>query len=393
MNHAQIFWEFGKYSMVWVFILALLRRRCLKWPIAMATYLAVQIPSIAFTVASLSTEDARSQISFTLSGPLALVVSTWFFSHVTLSRSQLRNLLVVIVGPIMGISATIITSILGNSSDLLFNPNASNPITSGGFGPNQVSAMLGLGALAVFLLIVTNKLSMATRLTLIATAALLGAQSALTFSRGGLYGAGVGIMLGSLFLLRDARSRLKLIFAAGLLLVVALYILFPALDTLTSGGITARFYNPNLTGRDELISGDLELWAASPIFGVGVGLADYQRQATTALNSYSVVTAHTEFSRLLAEHGMFGLIALVLLIMVSLRNIRRMPTPVDRGVMVAFIGWSFTFMANIAMRVAAPSFLFGLTSIHSIVDEPTGLSRSVIDHRNMISIEVPRCVE
>ncbi len=44
------------------------------------------------------------------------------------------------------------------------------------------------------------------------------------------------------------------------------------------------------------------------------------------------MASHTEFTRLLAEHGFLGLIALLLLLWIGARNLARVPVAWQRGV-------------------------------------------------------------
>jgi hypothetical protein len=70
--------------------------------------------------------------------------------------------------------------------------------------------------------------------------------------------------------------------------------------------------------------------------------------------------AHTEYSRLLAEHGLLGLMALLLLGLMFLQAFRRAPTPYAKGLTLAFMVWALAEMCHAAMRIAAISFLFAL---------------------------------
>ena len=97
----------------------------------------------------------------------------------------------------------------------------SNAKTSGGFGPNQVSTVLGLG---MFLFFARAVLSSGTRLLIIinlVTAAIIGYRGLVTFSRGGII-TGV-IMLAILFFFLYINSKnkgkVKLIFVIGLSLL------------------------------------------------------------------------------------------------------------------------------------------------------------------------------
>ena len=72
---------------------------------------------------------------------------------------------------------------------------------------------------------------------------------------------------------------------------------------------------------------------------------------------------HTEYSRLLAEHGMFGLVSLLMLAVISWpRFVRRRGRSSNTIYSAAFTAWALAFMLYEAMRLAAVSFLFGLAA-------------------------------
>src|SRR5690606_11953405 len=102
----------------------------------------------------------------------------------------------------------------------------------------------------------------------------------------------------------------------------------------------------------------LQVWAEHPLFGVGPGVAVEARKPLIG-----PAAAHTELTRLPAEHGIFGVVALFLLLLMAVRNIKRAQTPANKGIVAALIIWVFFFMLNSAIRLAAPAFLFGLTFI------------------------------
>jgi O-antigen ligase len=356
MTDAKIPWEFGKYAVVIIFLAALLRVPGWKLPALPFLYFMLLLPSIAVTVANLAPEEARKQISFNLSGPLALMVSAWFFSHLKLSITQLYRLFLAALAPVVGISGVALVAVL-TASNLNFGTEASS-VASGGFGPNQVSAVLGLGALLAFWFVVNEKLSWGMKALVFGGMLLLAAQSALTFSRGGLYNAAGAVILAVLFLARDVRSRVKIVLLVVSVLVVGNVFIVPRLDQFTSGTILDRFQDTSLTGRDLIVKADLQTWQKNPAWGVGPGQSAELHQML-----FRDSAAHTEFSRLLAEHGIPGLAALVLLIVMGVRNVRRAPNARSKAVAASTIGWSFLFMSNVAMRLVAPSFLFGLTFV------------------------------
>jgi O-antigen ligase len=138
------------------------------------------------------------------------------------------------------------------------------------------------------------------------------------------------------------------------------FVLLPQLDEFTKGALTKRLINTKLTGRDKLALADLKAFEENPLFGVGPGQAVAYHQKFSPHSSQA--TAHTEFSRLLAEHGVFGLLAMVLLIGIAVQNFRKAKSPQGKALVVSMVSWSFIFMTAAAMRLVAPSFCFGLTA-------------------------------
>jgi O-antigen ligase len=103
---------------------------------------------------------------------------------------------------------------------------------------------------------------------------------------------------------------------------------------------------------------DIEIWRDNPLFGVGPGMAKgmrglyYSRAGTNS--------AHTEFTRLLSEHGLLGVSALLLLLWMGARNLLRARTTKGKALVGSMMAWSCLYMLNAAMRLVAPAFTFGL---------------------------------
>jgi O-antigen ligase len=351
MARANMLWEMGKYGIVLLFLVALVRMRSLSPPVQPAIYLLLLLPSIIPVLMDLGLSESRRPISFNLSGPLALLVSAWFFTHLKLNLQQFQKLCLSFMAPVFAIGVFVLLATMTNP-DLVFTGESNRGVT-GGFGPNQVSAALGAGALLAFMCVLYDKRNPRRRFLLIGLFIFFVAQAAITFSRGGLYNlAGAGL-LACAFLLRDSSARLKLAGLAVLLYVIGAYVLFPQIDAFSGGALQARLENVDPTGRVELFVADMEIWSSNPILGVGPGQA-------TELREEIMLVAHTEFSRLLSEHGVFGLAALVMLLITGWKNLKRSHLVESKALVAASIGWSFIFMLNAAMRMAAPSFFFGL---------------------------------
>lgn len=363
MTTTSLFWELGKYAVVAIFILALIRTGRLKGPILPFLFLLLLLPSLVMPMANVEGSDMRNQISFNMSGPLALVISTWFFSHVRLTVAQLQRLFLALICPIISIATIALSGIL--TAEKLVFMTESNKMTSGGYGPVQVSAMLGLGALTAFLLILDRSIPRSLRVVFFFVAILLTAQSALTFSRSGLYMACGGAIPAVILLIQNKRARLRLFAAIIALFLAVNFILISKLDDFTGGTLSKRFSDTELTGRDKLALADLEIFTKNPVFGVGPGETPHHRNPEITKSSAS---AHTEFSRLLAEHGVFGLTAIFLLLCMALQHFRQSPTAEGKALAGSMTAWSMLFMASIAMRLVAPAFVFGMTAATILPD-------------------------
>jgi len=310
---------------------------------------------------------ARNIFTSAYSGPIALASTYMCLSCMTVSRRELQNILLSLVGPILGIAVIAVFGFV-TAADVVFS-DESNVVTSGGFGPNQVSTILGLGALACFLSLFLFTGKRLVQLVLFGIMIFLAAQSAFTFSRSGLYNAGIGIAIASLWLLADARTRTGVVIAIVAAIVLAVAFVIPTLNQISGDALSARFQDTSVSGRDELALIDLNIWLDNPLLGVGPGRS---REIHRVLHPGSTM-AHTEFTRMLAEHGTLGLISIVALALMAWQSFYRAKSPINKALVGALVGWTFMFMLNSAMRTAGPAFAFGLASINVIPSIRVGL--------------------
>lgn len=364
MAGSPIGWEFGKYALILVLGIWMAQQKRLRGPTAATAYFALLLPSTVLTFMAVDElEQARQQIAFNLAGPFAVMMSVWFFAQVDLSPRQRRNVYVALIGPAVGIAAiTVVATIL--NPDITFGTE-SNKQATGGFGPNQVSAMLGLGALVALIGSAEDRADIGFRPLMLTTVVVLAVQSAFTFSRSGLYFAGAAAGIGSLFFLSDARSRVKFIFATAVLASLGYYIVFPWIDDFTGGALGTRFADTDITNRGLIIEAEILVWRDHLFFGVGPGQGNLHRGTYFAESS-----SHTEYTRMLAEHGLLGLASMVMLAVLVLQTIRKPHTLREKAIMASFFTWSFFFMMSSGMRLAAPAFMIGLACLPSITAPP-----------------------
>ena len=356
MCRAVMFHEIAKYALCVVFGVALIRMRRPRLPRSALLYFALLIPSIVTPFFLLPLERFRKEISFNLSGPLALAIAVCFCLSARVTRRELWRIAPVLAGPLAGAAA--ITLFTTYSREAIRFSSESNFITSGGFGPNQVSSALAFGALVLLFYFLYEPASLVRRLLVLLLVILFAIQSAMTFSRSGLLSVLLSFVLVSPLVLRGRRARLALL---GMLVAfgLATALAFPRLNEFTGGKLAVRFQDTELSGRESFMREDLESWKSAPIFGVGVGIAKFGRSGFTA--------AHTEFSRCLAEHGLFGALSVMMLLALAARPLlacRRELAPV-RPFLIAMAAWTLLYLTVNGMRLAAPSFAFGLALLGS----------------------------
>ncbi len=356
---AGVFWEFGKYTVALFLIAAIFKhyRAQLpeKWPLV---YFVLLLPSIL-----LLPGFDRQAISFNLSGPLVLAVAVIFFGGVRFSLGQLKKLLAALIAPVISLAAISLYSSL-TAGLISFDLAYSEKITSAGIGPNQVSSILGLGAFAAFLYAVLETRSRQVRWIMIGLTIWLLAQSALTFSRGGFWTALGAMLVAGWYFFWERRSRFIFLSTISLIFLLGYFIVFPQLDALTSNTLSARFSDFELTGRGEIMLADWLTFLDNPVLGVGPD----QSTAFHAL-TFRVSRAHTEYTRMLAEHGLFGLVSLLILLGAVLARVFKTASAQQKALVISFTAWALVFMFHAAMRLSAPSFLFGVAAARFITED------------------------
>lgn len=357
MTGTGLFWEFGKYSASLILILVFVRlpgHKSTFW--AALLYLALLAPSAVITLQELGPSLARDAISFNLSGPFSLAVAVLFFSSVHAAAVDLELVVLSLLAPAVGVLAICSYSTLTAGAIRFYAE--SNYVTSGGFGPNQVSALLGLGALLSLLLALQSQKAWRRGLFLGLTLWFL-VQGVLTFSRGGVINAVICIGFLVIHLVRQPRVRVMALAVLVAFTFLGATVIFPRLNEYTGGALQERYSSTSTGVRQTLVEEELALWQENPVLGVGPGMSKYYRASLLGME----VASHTEFTRLLSEHGTFGLLALLVLVGIAATAYLRAPSALEKAWVSALSGWAFIEMSHSAMRIVAISILFGLATI------------------------------
>ena len=358
VGRAMIFHETAKYAVGGLSLLGILRYRALrqteKSPLL---YFALLLPSILVLP-----EFDRRAISFNLSGPFSLAMSTLFLSALRLPVQVLQRLVLTILAPILGFAFLATFSTLTAPGTINFFVSKT---TAGGLGNNQGSSILGLGAVLAFVFTTIAPKPRSLRWFVAGAGLWCGAQGALTFSRGGVVTAVGAIAAMSFFLLRDRRFRGAVVVRVALISLIVAFVAIPFLNAFTTGGFKLRYTNTKLTGRDRIIEADFIAFRENPLFGVGPGQSKEYHALT-----FGRASTHTEYSRLLAEHGSLGLVAMMILGWMSLRRLLRGSPHAGKALAAGFTVWTALFMFHAAMRMAAAGFIFAIGSAYLMAEAP-----------------------
>ena len=360
MTDALVPYEFGKYAVLLVMATAILNDRPRVGGQLPILYAALLVPGALLTIIAVPDFGPLRQIlSAELSGPACYVACGLFLLGRTMSRNDVLRCLVAILAPIATVTAITFFGI--RTADIQFGAS-SNDAASGGFGPNQVAAALGLGMLACFLLLTSRLGGLMMKVTVIGLLVWFGIQAALTFSRSGLYYSVASMLAGAAFLVTDVR-RFVMVLVLGLILFgLGRFVIGPQLSAFTGGAIEDRFASTDLTGRGDLMKGDLIVFLHHPLLGVGVGLARQERTEAVGLSRRN----HTEYTRLLSEHGLLGAIALVLILVISAHSVTGQRPGWPRACSASLVAFGLIFMTGSGMRMAIPSFLLAFAGVRIV---------------------------
>lgn len=370
MTGGGLFYEFSKYYIILLVLMGMFFNGVSGKGYPYFLYLILLLPSVLVASMTLGYDlNFRKSIAFVLSGPVCLGASALFCYDKRLSQEQLLQIIACMSFPILGMMVYL----------FLYNPSikdvlsgtGSNFAASGGYGPNQVSTLLGLGMVALTVRFFIKSPSFFLKVFNLTLLALVSFRALITFSRGGVIAA--IMMLVGFLVVFYAHSRYKQrqqIIGGLALLFIGVLMTWSVAASQTNGLIENRYTNKDAlgrekedvsTGRGELFLREFEGFINHPFLGVG---ANGMKQVRLEEEG-KIIASHNEISRLFSEHGIFGVMILVLLIVTPLAFRTR-----HKGNLLfySFLIFWFATINHSAMRIAAPGFIYGL-SLLNIVNE------------------------
>ena len=359
-------YEISKYGVMVFIFMGMYFSGFSKGAIPYWFFLLLLVPSVVISTFVLNFDtNIRKAIAFNISGPICLGVASLYTYRRKISLEEINKVL-------LGIGLPIITCMVYLT---LFTPNireiitgtGSNYETSGGFGPNQVATVLGLGMFVFFSRIILESPTKFMLITNLIIAVNITYRGMLTFSRGGMVTGFLMIVLLLLFLYfkSNYKGKVKLNYII-VLVVLAMMATWSYTSFQTGGLIDKRYANQDatgkvrtsrFTGREEIAQDEINIFFKNPIFGVGVGKGVEVRESETG----TFVLSHDEITRMLAEHGTLGIIALLILFFTPL--VLYLENKFNMYLLCFVLFWLLT-INHAAMRTAAPAFVYSLSLLN-----------------------------
>ena len=380
MGRAYLLWEMGKYFCMAALLAGILARPdqfrrggVFVW----LFFLLIPGAAVSLYYGDNDPVYLRKLILQHLSGPLTLVLSGWYFYRRPVADERLKMLLQAAVWPMISV---LVLLFLGKKVSEISFATVSNAAASGGFGANQVSTALGFGvALLAYARFRGWRLSGFALLDWLLLALLLY-RCILTFSRGGLYASVGAVLLAFLVTYASTsawRRQFGRLFVRLSLFVMLLVAAIWQINQVTKNALWLRLQGKTmfetkqgyriqedkqgyLTNRGSLMRNELTAFSEYPFWGVGAGRGTLYRQERFARKFAS----HTEHTRLLGEHGIFGvLILLCFYVLMPLRHFLRLLTPEQRFWFVLWFVLANATMFHAQMRLSMPGVVFGLAFV------------------------------
>lgn len=366
MTGGNPLYEITKYGVILFLFVGMYFSGFSKGALPYWIFLILLVPGVIISTFVLDFDtNIRKAIAFNISGPVCLAIASLYTFRKKIALAQMNTILLSLGLPIIA-CMVYLTLFTPNVREVITGTD-SNFTTSGGYGPNQVATILGLGMFIFFSRIVLESKSTFQVILNLFIAVNITYRGMITFSRGGMITGFLMILLLLLFLYiksnGNGKVKLNYIFA---MIGLAMLCIWAYTSFQTGGLINKRYANQDaagrvkesrFTGREEVAASEIDMFLKNPIFGVGVGKGAEVRKEETGIE----VLSHDEITRMLAEHGSLGILGLMILFFTPLflyfENKFNM-------FLLCFVCFWFLTVNHAAMRTAAPAFVYSLSLLN-----------------------------
>jgi hypothetical protein len=381
MTDGMIFYETGKYAVIIFMLIGMFFKGTSSKTTPFWTYLLFLVPGIIVASITLSYDaEFRKLIAFNLSGPVTIGVSAIYCYYKKINKKDFERVIVMLLMPLLAqmfylyfYTPTLREEIISLSG---------NYVATGGYGPNQISTVLGMGAflLVTRLFVIKNR---AVNIVDFILLGMMGYRAVITFSRGGVVTAIICmIAFMIIFYYKQSSRDVGKVNSKIFKILSALILVWFYSSVKTFGLIENRYKSQNAigeqkdditTGRVELIETELHAFYYNSLMGIGVGKGREYREENLGIE----INTHNEVSRLLSEHGLLGLFALLILIFVPIIFWTKFK---NNYYFLAFLAFWFLTINHSAMRIALPGFVYGLALLYIVDEKKHPVHRKRLSH-------------
>jgi len=363
-------WEMGKYLLFLLLMAGIFmryRQGTVGWIL-----LALLLPAIFIDE---SGQVWFKNVIFNLLGPVNVALAIVYFKNQLVSAEELKSLLRLLALPAISVLTFVVIK-TPDFENVEFTLGA-NFETAGGFGSNQVSTVLGLGSFIAYLFWRNRWNLSGSRWLDLGLLILFTIRGLLTFSRGGMIGGAIGVLMLIFYQVAAAEYRWtaqRMVFnVIKAVPVVLIFILvFTYANNISGGNLALRYQgetpgtvagykektaNVFFTNRLNVLKDDLELWSENPVLGVGVGASMYLRDDTRR------VAPHLELSRLLSEHGLLGAFYFLILCGLGVKLFKKANYTSSDAILFAIFVLALFTTFHSAMRTYISPLLIGLSML------------------------------
>ena len=363
-------WEMGKYLLFLLLMAGIFmryRQGTVGWIL-----LALLLPAIFIDE---SGQVWFKNVIFNLLGPVNVALAIVYFKNQLVSAEELKSLLRLLALPAISVLTFVVIK-TPDFENVEFTLGA-NFETAGGFGSNQVSTVLGLGSFIAYLFWRNRWNLSGSRWLDLGLLILFTIRGLLTFSRGGMIGGAIGVLVLIFYQAAAAEYRWtaqRMIFTVikAVPVVLIFFLVFTYANNISGGNLALRYQgetpgtvagykektaNVFFTNRLNVLKDDLELWSENPVLGVGVGASMYLRDDTRR------VAPHLELSRLLSEHGLLGAFYFLILCGLGVKLFKKANYTSSDAILFAIFVLALFTTFHSAMRTYISPLLIGLSML------------------------------
>jgi len=306
------------------------------------------------------------------SGIICLGLAAVYFGGQTYNSEDLRDFIKITILPII-IIAIYISLKTPTLNDVDFNL-AANFETSGGFGSNQISTVLGLGACLLILAYISrqavfSKYNKALSFVVISFFLFRGL---LTFSRGGILTGLVAAVLSYLYLNWRLKKNISKSVVRLTFIALGCYIVFTISNQITGGTLAERYHgqtsstlngnrkinlNTITTNRSNIALAEFAIFSDHIFLGVGPGGGYEARKQYMGTE----IASHTELTRLLAEQGIPGLLIGVTFLFYPLFRLKNSKSVKESFYLIAFFSLAIITSFHSSMRTTITPLFWSLS--------------------------------